>query len=99
MTTTSACADKGGDKPLVFPDWEHPSADDRTLVYRKGAYVLYLLRESLGDDAFWSGVRAYTRAHMGKSVTTADLQKSIEAATGRDLSSFFARWVYSAAAP
>ena len=29
----------GHDKPLVFPDWVHPTADDRAIVYHKGAYV------------------------------------------------------------
>ena len=38
----------GKDKSLVFPDWDHPTRDDRTLVYDKGAYVLHLLREQMG---------------------------------------------------
>lgn len=68
-------------------------------MYRKGAYVLHLLRESLGDTLFWAGVRAYTRMYMGRSVTTADFQESMEASTGRDLDAFFERWVYSAGRP
>jgi len=86
----------GGDKPLVFPDWVQPSADDRTIVYRKGAWVLHLLRETLGDEAFWKGLRAYTRRYMGQSVTTADFQAAMETSGGRDLHDFFERWVYSA---
>ena len=88
--------DKGGDKALVFPDWLKPSADDRVIVYRKGAYVLHLLRESLGETLFWAGLRDYTRRHMGGSVTTGDFQKAMEESTGRDLDAFFERWVYSA---
>jgi aminopeptidase N len=87
---------RGGDKPLVFPDWLKPSADDRVIVYRKGAYVLHLLRESLGDAPFWAGLRAYTRRYLGGSVTTADFQSAMETSTGRDLHDFFDRWVYSA---
>lgn len=48
----------GHDKSLVFPDWRQPTADDRALVYRKGAYVLHLMRQELGDGTFWSGIRA-----------------------------------------
>ncbi len=33
------------DRSLVFPNWDHPSPEDRTLVYHKGAYVLHLLRK------------------------------------------------------
>lgn len=85
--------DADRDKPLVFSDWLHPTADDRTLVYRKGAYVLHLLREELGDPLFWNGIRTYTRQFAGRSVVSADFRKAMERATGRDLTSFFARWV------
>jgi aminopeptidase N len=84
----------GHDRPLVFPDWNRPTADDRTLVYHKGAYFLHVLRESIGDVAFWAGVRQYTMTHAGGSVTSADLQRAMEAASGRDLSALFSEWVY-----
>jgi len=87
--------DAGHDKPLVFPDWDRPTADDRTLVYHKGAYVLHLLREELGDAVFWKGIRDYTRANAGRSVTTADFQGAIERSSGRDLSAFVKQWVSS----
>ena len=84
----------GHDRPLVFPDWTHPSADDRTLVYHKGAYFLHILRESIGDTPFWAGLQQYTIQHAGRSVTSADFQRAMEAASGRDLSALFAGWVY-----
>ncbi|HEY7187918.1 MAG TPA: M1 family metallopeptidase [Vicinamibacterales bacterium] len=83
-----------GDRPLVFPSWDRPTADDRTIVYQKGAYVLHLLREMLGEQRFWKGIRDYTRRYQGQSVTTPDFQRAMEAATGRDLTDFFATWVY-----
>ena len=82
----------GKDKPLVFPDWNKPSSDDRAVVYTKGAYAMHLLREQLGEDAFWRGLRAYTRVHMGATATTQDLQQAMQAASGRDLSAFFRDW-------
>lgn len=82
----------GKDKPLVFPDWNKPSSDDRAVVYTKGAYAMHLLRRELGEDAFWRGLRDYTRTHFGKSVTTADLQAAMERSSGRDLSAFFREW-------
>ncbi len=86
--------DAGGDRSLVFPDWNRPSANDRTLVYQKGALVLHELRTLLGDEAFWAGVRAYTRAYAGASVTTADFQRAMTFASQRDLTAFFDQWVY-----
>jgi aminopeptidase N len=84
----------GKDRSLVFPDWNRPTREDRQLVYEKGAYVLHLLREEMGERLFWSGIRQYTRKYFGKSVVTADFQKAMEQASGRNLGEFFARWVY-----
>lgn len=83
----------GKDKSLVFPDWLHPTSQDRTIVYDKGAYVLHLLREELGDKAFWKGIRDFTRAYFGKSVVTADFQTAMERSSGKSLTTFFAKWV------
>jgi aminopeptidase N len=85
---------RGNDRPLIFPFWDRPTADDRTVVYQKGAYVLHELRELVGDAAFWAGIRGYTTTHFGTSVTTADFQSAMEQASGRDLRAFFDRWVY-----
>lgn len=86
--------DAGKDKSLVFPDWNKPTSEDRSIVYNKGGYVLHLLRQELGEQVFWKGIRQYTRKYWGKSVTTADFQKTMEKASARDLSAFFNKWVY-----
>lgn len=91
--------DDDGDRSLVFVNWSRPTTADRTLVYRKGAYVLHLLRELLGDGAFWDGIRRYTRAQFGRSVVTEDFQRAMEESSGRSLASFFAQWVYLTKAP
>ncbi|HLM00873.1 MAG TPA: M1 family metallopeptidase [Pyrinomonadaceae bacterium] len=88
--------DAGKDKSLVFPDWNKPTREDRTLVYQKGAYVTHLLREQMGDAAFWKGLKEYTQKYWGKSVTTADFQSTMEKSSGKDLSAFFNKWVYLA---
>jgi aminopeptidase N len=88
--------DAGKDKSLVFPDWNKPTREDRVLVYQKGAYVTHLLREEMGDAAFWKGLKDYTRKYWGKSVETADFQKTMEKSSGRDLSAFFNKWIYLA---
>lgn len=85
----------GKDKSLVFPDWLNPTRDDRTLVYDKGAYVLHLLREEMGERNFWKGLRIFTQRHFGKSVVTTDFVAAMEEAHGKSLKEFFAKWVYS----
>lgn len=86
--------DAGKDKSLVFPDWNRPTREDRTLVYDKGAYVLHLLREEMGERAFWNGIKIFTRRHFGKSVVTTDFVNAMEEANGKTLNPFFAKWVY-----
>jgi aminopeptidase N len=86
--------DAGKDKSLVFPNWNSPTREDRTLVYDKGAYVLHLLREEMGERAFWNGLRLFTRRHFGKSVVTSDFVSAMEAANGKSLKAFFAKWIY-----
>jgi aminopeptidase N len=84
----------GKDRSLVFPDWLHPTAEDRTLVYDKGAYVLHLLRLEMGEHSFWKGLRAYTKEYFGKSVVTSDFQRMMQKASSKDLTPFFDQWVY-----
>lgn len=86
--------EKGADRSLVFDNWSNPSRDDRNLVYFKGAYVLHVLRQELGEDAFWQGIKTFSQRHYGKWVSTPDLQQAMEESAGRDLQNFFQEWVY-----
>jgi aminopeptidase N len=90
-----AVRDAGQDKSLVFPNWDSPTAADRSLVYDKGALVLHELRSLLGEETFWVGLKTYTQRHWGQSVQTADFVRAMEDASHRDLSVFFERWVYA----
>jgi aminopeptidase N len=67
--------------------------------YNKGAWVLHMLRGLVGDDLFFAGLRDYYRAHLGGNADTEGLRKAMEKASGRDLKSFFDRWVYGSGHP
>lgn len=66
------------------------------LLYTKGPIVLSTIRTRIGDDAFWTAVRAFTSDHYGKTATTDDLEKAFEASSKTDLSAFFRDAVYGA---
>lgn len=89
-----AVVEKDLDKPLQFPNWDNPTAEDRVLVYYKGAYFLHVLREELGDRIFWKAIRRYTRKYFGKSVVSSDLQRMMEKVSRKDLNRLFEEWVY-----
>lgn len=84
---------QGKDKALAFMDWSNPTPEDRSLVYYKGAYVLHVLREELGDELFWEGIRQYTSLYFGKSVKTKNFQDVMEKVCQRSLEPFFSKWV------
>ena len=70
----------------------------RAIVYNKGASVLHMLRRWVGDDAFFRGLRRYYTENRFKKAGTEDLQRAMEAETGRSLERFFERWIYASSA-
>jgi aminopeptidase N len=88
----------GWDRPLAF-EGPYPSLGVRRAIqYAKGALFMAHLREMLGEEAFWRGLRTYTRRHAGGTVTSADFQRAMQEASGRDLDPTFREWVYGPAA-
>ncbi len=69
------------------------------LSYRKGAWVLHMLRGVLGTETFFDLLAAYRDRFAYGSATTADLESVAEEVAGRDLGWFFAEWVYGGGAP
>lgn len=67
--------------------------------YQKGGWVLHMLRNQLGDSAFWKGIRAYYASFSGRNASTDDLRKVMESTTGKDLKQFFTQWLYTAGHP
>ena len=61
--------------------------------YQKGGFVLHMLREELGDSAFFRGIRDYYARHKHGTALTTDLQDALERSSGRDLDFFFDQWL------
>ena len=71
----------------------------RALVYNKGAAVLHMLRRLLGDDAFFTGLRRFYADRRYQKAGTEDLERALEAESGRVLDRFFERWIYGTDIP
>ena len=56
------------------------------------------LRTLLGDEAFWAGLKRFTRTHAGGAVESRDFQRALEESSGRDLTPAFNEWVYGTGA-
>jgi aminopeptidase N len=69
------------------------------MTYQKGAWTLHMLRQRIGDEAFWRGIRAYHRAHRDGNATTADFQRAMEEASGEPLGAFLDQWLRQGGIP
>ena len=64
------------------------------LTYQKGAWILHMLRNQIGDLAFKQGIREYYRNFMNSNATTTDFRLAMERVSGKDLKIFFNQWLY-----
>lgn len=62
-------------------------------IYYKGAALLHALRQEMGDEAFFAGLRVYVQSYGGRAASDAQFQAVMEAAVGRSLAPFFAQWL------
>lgn len=70
-----------------------PPSNLITLLLRR-FQTLHLLRRQLGEEEFWNGLRAYTQAHIGRTVESRDFQTAIQQASGQSLAVLFDQWVF-----
>jgi aminopeptidase N len=68
-------------------------------VYNKAAWVIRMLREQMGDEAFFRAIKHYLEAYRLQNVVSADLAKVIEESSGTNVDRFFDQWIYGAGAP
>lgn len=100
-----------GDKQNYFSDKENEHKDlirftyadseemfDR-VTYEKGGIVLHMLRDYLGDDMFFNGLKHYLTLHQYKSAEAHDLRLALEEVSGKDLNWFFNQWFFGSDHP
>lgn len=61
--------------------------------YQKGAWFLHMLRNEVGDDAFWNGIRKYYETYQYANATSSDFQAVMESESKLDLDVFFHQWL------
>ncbi len=86
-------------RPVVYDRYGSAIDIFDATVYKKGALVLHMLRETVGDEMFWKALHRYLEEYKYKAVGTPDLQRVFEETTGQRLDWFFDQWVYKAGYP
>jgi aminopeptidase N len=104
--TMRGVADQAAPDPrggMVFfhyaDSWENFRRGAGNNPYSKGASVLHMLRQSLGDELFFRCIAEYVKRSAWKPAESDDLRKVIEDLSGRSYERFFQQWVYRSGAP
>ncbi|MGH7569226.1 MAG: M1 family aminopeptidase [Gemmatimonadales bacterium] len=75
------------------------------IVYRKGAWVLHMLRNlmldlrTMKEDAFTAMMQDFYQSHRGRRASTQDFQRVVERHMGLPMGWFFDQWVYGTVVP
>lgn len=83
------------DKELVR--FHYASREDMfdNVSYNKGGAILHMMRNFLGDDAFFAGLNKYLKENEYKSAEAQQLRIALEQVSGKDLNWFFNQWYYN----
>lgn len=76
---------------------EHAAA--QVIGYNKAAFFFIMLQDELGPEIFTAGLRLFWDHHKFTKAGWQDLRRAFEAASGRDLVTFFAQWLERPGAP
>lgn len=67
--------------------------------YQKGGIVLHMLRDLVGDEAFYQSLHVFLKRYQFRNVHTDDLLFTFHEVTGRDLQWFWDQWFYGSGMP
>jgi aminopeptidase N len=67
--------------------------------YNKGGRILHMLRNFVGDSAFFKSLNLYLTTNKYKAAEAHQLRLAFEEVTGRDLNWFFNQWYFSSGHP
>lgn len=63
--------------------------------YQKGGRILNMLRNNLGDSAFFKGLNNYLSTNKFKAAEVHQLRLAMEEVSGRDMNWFFNQWYFN----
>lgn len=64
------------------------------VTYKKGGRILNMLRNFLGEDAFFKGLQLYLKQNAFKNGEAHQLRLAMEEVSGKDLNWFFNQWYF-----
>jgi aminopeptidase N len=98
-TTILGLEAKMPDTPVIHRNLSDMRRVLNQFVYQKGGWTLHMLRNLIGTEAFWTGIREYYRRYMNQNASTDDLRRIMESVSGKDLGWFFTQWLTRSGVP
>ncbi|MDN5577941.1 MAG: M1 family metallopeptidase [Chryseobacterium sp.] len=86
-------------KDLVRFDYHSREDMFDAVSYNKGGSILHMLRNYLGDDAFFEGLNDYLKTNEYGTGEAQQVRLSLEKVSGKDLNWFFNQWYYGSGHP
>lgn len=84
---------------LIWLDYDDKEQMFDGHSYNKGGRILHMLRNYLGDEAFFAGMRNYLKTNQYKPAEFHQLRLAFEEVSGEDLNWFFNQWFLGAGHP
>ena len=88
----------GKDFPLADFTGRYSPAT-RAVGYGKAAMVFHMVRQQIGDEAFWHGLQAVYQEHQFQTANWDDFAEAFGRHAKMDLKPFFRQWVERSGAP
>ena len=97
LDTDSLAATRPIEYEVVSPEDAEGMFD--ILTYEKGAAVVRMLEQYLGEDEFRAGIRRYMRENLHANAETTDLWDALEAETGEPVRRIMDSWIFQGGYP
>ncbi|MBP6810114.1 MAG: DUF3458 domain-containing protein [Saprospiraceae bacterium] len=88
-----------GGHPLIHFGYENREDMFDAHSYNKGGCILHMLRQHVGDEAFFAALNRYLKKNEYTEVESHELRLAFEDVTGQDFNWFFNQWFLGAGHP
>ncbi len=79
---------------IIAPRSAEKESVTNGITYKKGAWVLHMLRNLVGEANFKKGIQYYYAKFYNANATTDDFRAAMEKISGKNLKLFFKQWLY-----
>ncbi|WBX78156.1 M1 family metallopeptidase [Tenacibaculum ovolyticum] len=87
------------DKHLVRFNYHDKEDMFDAVSYNKGGAILHMLRNYLGNEAFYAGMNNYLKTYKYSTGEAHQLRLAFEEVSGKDLNWFFNQWYFNSGHP